>query len=238
MPIGVYQQMLADSIPPSGGNDANTILLLHMDGTNGSTSFPDSSASANSVTPSGSTSVSTSSPKFGTGAMNLPSGSNATVSNSAFNFGSGDFTVDYWIKVGGTITGSPNFYSLSKGGSVNGVNDGWVAYMPDNTISFYVNSASTSSWDMFSPLGTSAALVANTWNHVAFVRHGNAFACYLNGTSFGTGTSSASIKSNAFAVSIGDGAVGAGQTIQFDEVRISNVARWTANFTPPAAPYS
>ena len=44
-------------------------LLLHCDGTNGSTSFPDSATPANTLTANGSAQVTTTGPKFGTGSL-------------------------------------------------------------------------------------------------------------------------------------------------------------------------
>ncbi|MDP6925246.1 MAG: hypothetical protein R2568_10385 [Candidatus Scalindua sp.] len=76
--------------------DANTVLLLHMDGANNSTSFTDSSDNTHSVTAYGNAKMSTSPKKFGTASASFDgSGDYLAVPDSAdLNFGSGNFTLD------------------------------------------------------------------------------------------------------------------------------------------------
>src|SRR5260370_9174439 len=72
-------------------------LLIHADGTNGSTSFPDSSNSGHSTAFVQAASVSTANPKFGTGAGAFVTNSYISFLDSAdWHFGSGQFTVEAW----------------------------------------------------------------------------------------------------------------------------------------------
>ena len=80
---------------------------------------------------------------------------------------------------------------------------------------------------------------ANTWYHVACVRNGSNINVYVNGVSVASTTSSSAIGNTSAAEVIG--AIGTGYQNDFhgdiEELRISNVARWTSNFIPPTAPY-
>src|SRR5208282_1182461 len=77
-------------------------LLLHMDGTNGSTTFTDSSGSGVAITDLGAT-VSTAAPKFGTGCGSF--GANQGLSAPIVTGGSldlhaaGTWTVEGWFKI-------------------------------------------------------------------------------------------------------------------------------------------
>jgi hypothetical protein len=66
--MGAMQQiMLALGGTANDPHFSSVTLLCHFDGTNGSTSFTDSSASGHTLTSANGANVTTSSPKFGTG---------------------------------------------------------------------------------------------------------------------------------------------------------------------------
>jgi len=78
----------------------------------------------------------------------------------------------------------------------------------------------------------------NTWYHVAFVRNGNDWGLYLNGTAESTRTVSGSIISSSL------GSLEVGRQHQgnyfvdgyMDDLRITKgLARYTSNFTPPTS---
>ncbi len=103
-------------------SDPNTKLLLHMDGSNGSTNFVDS-AQSRSVTANGNAQISTSQYKFG-GASGYFDGSGdyLTVPDSSdWTFGTGDFTIDLWVRfsalqdssfVSQTYLASPGYWTF------------------------------------------------------------------------------------------------------------------------------
>jgi hypothetical protein len=90
-------------------------------------------------------------------------------------------------------------------------------------------------------VGSSTAIpAAGQWFHIAVVQNGTTLTVYINGTSIGTLTSSATWGNQAGIVTVG-------QNFSFnapnfpgyiDELRFSNVARYTANFTPAAAAFT
>ena len=82
------------------GIDANTVLMLHFNGNDGSTNFVDSSFGNRSVTANGNAQIDTAQSKFGS-ASGLFDGAGDYLSladSDDWNFGSGDFTIDSWVR--------------------------------------------------------------------------------------------------------------------------------------------
>ena len=82
------------------GWDNYTKLLLHFDGTDGSTTFVDSSPSGKTVTAVGNAQIDTAQYKFG-GASGLFDGNGDYLSvpdSDDWYFGTGDFTIDAWAR--------------------------------------------------------------------------------------------------------------------------------------------
>ena len=227
---------------PSGegvGTDPSTIgdpsfadvsLLLHGDGTSGSTTITDSSSNAVAVTANGNAQIDTAVKKFGTGSIEFD-GDNDYLSagTSLGNFGTGDFTVEMWL-----YPISYNRGLFSKTTSTSGSSPPSIsAYMTSTALLVGVNSGSaTGSWN------TCSALPAlNQWSHLAICRSGTDLRCFLNGTSILNVTNSADVD-NSDTLRIGYWRL----TNQFegymDDIRFSGVARYTSNFTAPTAAFS
>lgn len=209
----------------SNSADSNTVLLLHGE------DLTDSSGNGLTISNSGVT-VSTAQSKFGGKSLYF-NGSTAalTIKSDVFNFGSGDFTVDWWEYCTGN---SATRFSLSINGGCGGVCAGGSG----NGNALYMGTTGTS-WDMFS--GAAAfSKTANQWVHWAFVRNGTSFKTYRNGTLYWSGTASGSIYWNGAGFVVGSFLYDANHYYggYIDEFRVSNVARWTANFTPPTEPYN
>ena len=78
----------------------NVSLLLHCNGSDGSTAFTDSSSNAHSITASGDAQIDTAQSKFG-GASGLFDGAGDWLtcpSHSSLNLQTGDFTLECWIR--------------------------------------------------------------------------------------------------------------------------------------------
>jgi len=83
-------------------------------------------------------------------------------------------------------------------------------------------------------------LLNTGWHHYAGVRSGNSLLLFIDGVLEASGSFSASIPNVTALPTVGVRASTGGSPWLgwIDEFRISvGVARWTANFTPPAAPY-
>lgn len=212
--------------------DPYTYLLLHMDGENNGTSFPDSSRFARTMTRSGDTKTVTAQSKFG-GASAYFDGTGDYLSNAdaGIALGSGDFTIDFWVRP--SVTGNRQLFDTQTiGGSSLRPNSIAVNLSSTNQVVLINNNASKI-------IGASG-LSVNTWYHIAIVRNGSTTTVYVNGTSVGTSTTVTTNLSTASMV-IGMSAPSSAGFYSgyIDEFRVSiGIARWTANFTAPTAPYA
>lgn len=161
-------------------------LLLHMDGSNGSTTFTDSSQNALTVTAYGDAEISTAESKFG-GSSGYFDGDTAylsTPATSAIDISSSDFTMECWV------------YPVSLGGNVpqvifhNSEDDykGLVigAQMFGNAYSLDLLMGDT--WAVQVPGDN--ALVNNQWQHIAAVRFGDEYRLFVNGVIVASATNS------------------------------------------------
>ena len=79
------------------------------------------------------------------------------------------------------------------------------------------------------------------WVHWAFIRNGNIFSTYRNGQKFWEANGTGPIgDSSEYPWGIGSYFGGSEHPFRgyIQEFRVSNVARWTSDFTPPTEPYS
>jgi hypothetical protein len=214
----------------SDPNFSSVSLLLHMDGTNGSTTFTDNSSNALTVTANGNAQISTAQSKFG-GASGLFDGTGdflTTASNAALALSTGDFTIEAWVR----RTGGSGYRTIagSRPGSVN-VTDAWsFSIGPNNELVLYSNGVIAQS--------PNTAIALNTWHHVAAVRLGTSVRLFIDGGLVATGTNSQNFSVST--ISIGALLNGA-ETITgyIDELRITKgVARYRSTFTPPDGPYT
>ena len=141
--------------------------------------------------------------------------------------------MEFWIKT--TIsTQYATIISRTPSGFAAGM---WTILM-NNTVS---------GWEVAMYIGdltgnlifetSGASIRDDSWHHVAVVRNGSTFTCYIDGTSRGSGTWAGSITNIN-----GDILIGMDQYyIRYFEGYLSDVritkglARYTANFTPPTA---
>ncbi|NTW31105.1 MAG: LamG domain-containing protein [Bacteroidetes bacterium] len=223
-------------------DDAYTVLKIHADGSNGSTSFSDASPSSHSISTNGNAQVSTTQAKYNQSAALDGTGDYLSVSDgSDFQFGTGNFTIDFWLF----------FNAITE--SENGLVGKYTAGSPGGAYTFeYIGGASNSFRGYYSSSTTlfvipvSSDLISlNQWYHIAFVRDAiNNIQVYVNGVSQGSSTlNNTTVNGNSTPLTIGhyyaapSGGVN-GTNGYIDELRISKgVARWTSNFTPPSSPY-
>lgn len=232
----------------AGGSDpyfSNVSLLLHGNGTNGSTTIADNSPSPKTVTAVGNAQISTAQSKFGGASIAFNgTGSYLTVpDNTAFEFESGAFTIEAWIYFA-SHSGNKVIAAKSNRNEAGGIGTFAIIINPDTKLKCLASSDSgplDANWKI--DLTGTTTLSTNTWHHVAFGRSGNTFALYVNGTQEATTTNSLTLVNNAQVLTIGTLGYTSGTFVNdfngyIDDLRITKgVARYTANFTPPSAPF-
>jgi len=227
--------------PTSSGADANTLLMLHSNTTDGSTVMTDSSASGLTLTARGNAQHDTAEKKFGASSI-LFDGTEDVVSiddNATLEamLDGSDFTIECWFN---TVDTAVDKILIIKERPTTGIvlavtheNGNLKVRMddtPDNT--FEVNI-----------LTTGLTLNDGAWHHVALVRNGTTVTIYIDGTAWGTtGTFSGALYNSTGPWSIGglygsDGIVYTGLTGWIDEIRFSDIARYTTNFTPATSAF-
>ncbi len=223
-----------------GGNDKFTKLLLNADGTDGATTFTDSSASARTVTVGGNAQIDTAQSKFG-GASALFDGTNDSLSvadSEDFNFGNGDFTIDLWVR----FNAFPNnagivFYDQR---SSNGDAFNLSLDVPGGGADKTLNIADSGGLGLIISRIWNPSLAV--WYHVAAVRSGNDFKLFIDGVQLGvTATNSGTLNNQTGTIDIGLTTISNVNDFDghIDEYRVSKgIARWTENFTPPAGPFN
>ena len=227
-----------DAYSTLSSGDAYTKLLLHMDGSEFSTLFVDSSSVAKTVTAINGAKITTTQSTFG-GASGTFDGIDdyLTVSDSAdWDFGSGDFTVDCWVRLNDLSASSTIF---SQGPDFSNEID-WSIHPTSNVARIDVYSGGSP----LMRLNFDFIPTINTWYHLALVRNGNVWNMYVDGVAatknLFAGSYSITIPNYTSNLYIGTAINGAYWFKgQMDEVRISKgIARFTSNFTPPTAQYS
>ena len=236
-----------------GEADDKTVLLIHSDTTDGSTTFVDSSPSGHAITSVGANAHRTANKKFGATSIEFvgDSGSNGAGATAKLDIdsvpalGTGDWTIDCWVRfkdLTGSYCGIAENYSNSATGS-------WIlaTYASSKKVGFYGQGSGGISW-----VYGNTVLAVDTWYHVAVVHSSQNLKIYLNGVNDSAlaagwstiGSGSSGSPSNTFArtgVNIGASHATAKPDLDgyLDEFRISKgVARWSSDFTPPARPYS
>jgi prepilin-type N-terminal cleavage/methylation domain-containing protein len=218
---------IATPTAPSDPYWNNVSLLLNFDGSNGSTTFIESSSNGFTVTAFGDAQISTTDPKFGTGALTLDGNGDylQTPADSAFQFGTGDFTIECWVY-------------LNSGNS----NDGLFSLEASSGNKIPAVNVEAGQWRLSLTTGvtefTQGTAITGVWQHLALIRNGTDVKLFINGTQLGaTRTNSTNYTTNKLSIGYyfsSSFAINA----RIDEFRVTKgVARYTANFTPPTEPF-
>lgn len=232
--------------------DDATVCLLHMEGANAGTTFTDSSQKTKIITAVRNTVISTTQSKFGGSSVffsglggNGGAGDYLSIPNSTDFDLVGDFTIDFWM------------YPITSGGAgANMCMMGTALYAGSGTSGFTLVFAASPypttllfGWAGGTPnaMNSNTSFNQNTWYHIAYVRSGTTLSLYVNGVFDKSTTLSASLAtSNPLLIGRSSSWSGGHWFISggvqdfggyMDEIRISNFARWTKNFTVPNRAY-
>jgi len=217
-------------------------LLLHMNGSNGSTTFTDNSANTFTVNVNGNAQISTAQSKFGgSGAYFDGTGDFLSVpSSTAFDLGN-TYTIEFWIRPASTP--SYNFGIVHRGFYVSAGPDTWGSSLAfsirciggSGVVRFYFYGVASATEQY---IDVPSAVAANTWTHIAMVRSGANGAVYVDGVSAGTISGLNTPGASTEPLRIGRWDYSAGNEDfngYIDDLRITKgVARYTASFTVPS----
>lgn len=221
-------------------DDSYTVSLLHFDGP-GTITFTDESGKTWSA--NGDVFIDSTQYKFGSYSSRYDgSGDYLNTADSADwqldgGSDSNTWTIDFWVRFNGDPgTGVVGFWQQRVDNS-----NYQVLQLNNNTLRYQVRSS-----------GSNIVLIDNSWNpatatwyHVALVKNGTSgYMMFVNGSQIGTTqTDTSTIPNYAGGATIGVFVDASGTSNYLngwmDEMRISKgVARWTSNFSTPAAEYA
>lgn len=223
-----YSDVTYDASEP---NWSNVVLLMHMNNTNGSTSFIDEKGKV--VTANGNAAHSVTQSKFGGSSLYLDGNADwlSIPYSTDFNFGTGDFTVEAWINTTDNNFAIMDSYTSSAAGS-------WQFMVTaSGYLQWYAGSGAIVT-------ATSGAVNNGTWQHVAACRASSTTRLYANGTKVAEIADSKDYT-NAVSTTFAIGAQVQSRNATYDllgyvdEVRITKgLARYTGTtLTVPTSPF-
>lgn len=207
---------------------ADVLLLLHMDGSSGSSTFTDSGPGNRSVNVIGAT-LQTGTVKYGTAAGDFTANVLEVGHELSFGFAAlavaGDVTIEGWMY----ITDASTFNAIVSTGTSE-IHRLYVYQVSaGGPLTFALR------YDSVQQIIHQTEVDTSQWHHFAAVRSSGVWRLYLNGVQSSSSWSDSTTLSSAWRIG-GDG-FAQGFKGYLDEFRITAAARYTANFTPPDAAF-
>lgn len=208
-----------------GGTDANTIALWHFDN-----NVNDGNQNNHPVTLNGSATFSATRSKFGGYSLSVPASGTDFASFGGDVALTGDFTVEGWLYL---TTAIVTYF-------------GWVGdNYSTNVLTYdYPTFAMQIQGGSSAITASSTVIALNNWHHLVWMRAGGKFSVYYDGVaqagSPATGSATGTAGGGAGSWRIGHAdpsnyKMPANSYV--DEVRFSNMARYSTNFTPAILPF-
>jgi hypothetical protein len=209
-------------------DDAHTVVLLHLDGAEGSTQFNDESGKV--WVAIGTPRITSATARFGQ-SLELGGGDALlALDTEDVYFAHQDFSLDFWVMFAAPIGAAETVTVFSQ------EQDGNNFMSITRSASTWYFSVTSAGLRLVSLPASSSPIASGVWTHIAVVRDGDNFRMFENGTQTGSVTDTDALPNFAAPMYIGSSSAALNGSL--DEFRISRIARWTANFTPPAAPYA
>jgi hypothetical protein len=212
-------------------NDSATLLLLHCGGANGGTQFIDDTGSRLPINVDEifGGELDTAQTQFGSASWYQDAefdGFTITDESTIKNIGTGNYTIECWVR----RQDNPSKTQATIFDFVSGISK---LFYNESTNQLTFSTQSTNRI-------TGGSLSLNTWTHVAITRSSGTVSLYINGTQSGSSYSSDTGDfNNITQVLIGCDSNGLNSWVgHIDELRISNIARYTGNFTAPTAEFT
>lgn len=174
----------------------------------------------------GNAQISTSVKKYGTGSMYFDGAGDYLISRaSPIWLFSGDWTMEAWIYPN-SVTGVQVLVETRN----RTTNASPCMYLNGTNLVIDTGTASVVS---------AGTITISTWQHVAATRSGNSWRIFINGTQVGSTTTNTTSYTTAYGCCIGSSYYNEHYNGYIDDLRITQgLARYTASFTAPSAPYA
>ena len=227
----------------SHSSDSNTELLILSNTSDGSSTFSDSGPDNHGVTDYQGAVHKTNQSARGTSSMYFGGGTNGNHLRTASKVAgcnlcalSNNWTIECWLRTNGTPTNDGMFFY----GELNN-HAIWRMYWNGGNPILALRSATNWSWSgsnnyKLSAEDNSENLGENTWNHIAFSNDNGTLRTFIDGVLKRTHTGVTHVASSTeyfFVCSYFGGSSNAtGGPWWMDNIRVSDNARYTANFTP------
>jgi hypothetical protein len=206
-------------ITASDPNFSSVVNLSHFDGTNGSTTFLDSSSHATNLNQVSSGALSTGQAKFGASSLTGVIGNTGA---ALYGIGTSDFTVEYWVYTTSTA-GAQNVTYWDDSPGNNG-----IAIKVGGNMRFWLGGVSHDG---------STAVTTNTWHFIAYSRTGSSGILYLDGVSQVSLTDSVNHTSNTLYLG-GFSGLTSGLVGNIDDFRFTiGVGRYPSSCAVPTSPF-
>lgn len=205
--------------------DKNTLLLLHGE------AIEDASPKAAAITNSGVT-VSATQSVFGGSSLYFNGSSRLDVNIADIGLDlNGDWTIDFW-KYATANTNTSAYVCMPNG------QRGFVIGSPSGGYNRIFAGDTGGDWT-FIPVSDIGVATINAWEHIAVVKKDATIYAFENGVLYATIATSGTITmTDVLTIGYRSTTTNTGGfTGYLDELRISNVARWTSDFTPPDVAY-
>ncbi|MDD4410059.1 MAG: prepilin-type N-terminal cleavage/methylation domain-containing protein [Candidatus Pacebacteria bacterium] len=227
---------------PSAVSTDNSLLLMHMDGTDNGTIFNEQTGKT--ITRHGDTKTVSAIKKFGTASAYFDGSGDylSFLNENVFAYGSNDFTVEFFIKRV-PASGWRRIMGLNPSGFGVDANTVFCIRHGYNSGSILGYIAGTTSWSNDCQSVMNPASGTNDWQHMAFVRKGTSFMAFTDGVltySYNVGTESLKYANATYPWVIGGWSLSdtsENGNFYMDELRISNVARYDQAFAPLSKPF-
>ena len=213
-------------------NFSSVVALLHMNGTDASTTFTD--VIGKTWTAVGNAQIDTAQSKFG-GASGLFDGTGdyiTTPDHADFNF-TGNFTVEMWVRL---AAATATYEIFGHGDSTDGAHLFLEFDGSARGLYFQVRAAGSPVVDVTQ--GATTGWSTNTWYHVAVTRATNDWYVFRDGTQLATVNDASGYGDYSTTVQLG--AFNGGNVLNgwIDDARVTKgVARYTGNFSAPTSAF-
>ena len=240
--VDIKEEWDAKSITGGDQYYPSCSLLMHFNGSNGSTTFIDNSPVTKSFTVNGNSQISTAQSKFGESSAYFDGTGDYLSTNSSndFAFGTGDFTVEFWIYSSDVSSATQRGFlqtSDTSGGLKTSYTSGIIINQGANNVGSSLNGGISVNIAGTNIGSSTSVITTNTWYHIALVRNSGTSTLYVNGTSVGSGTTTGNCSGTYLSIG---GYYNTSYLYQgyLDELRITKgVARYTNNFTPQTSEF-